>query len=440
MASPLTFDFPAKIINVPLPDVNLDLQFLLNSIREAEDDITPGMAYPKIADAFGKQDLGNNVLVGITVVLLDGWRVKFADRPGTATVSCTITGGNFVGEAGANPVAPSAYTQVTTQQSSSATIITPQSDTNLVYLVESLRNSHPAFGNVYYWDPYGGLDTNTGLTPSAAVKTFAYAHSLSIATPSNNDVIFCRSSDPSGTTVVDEVLNITNHNLKVRGPGNSVQIIPSSTSSPTINIDADNVEVSGFYIETADTGTQNAITVTGNNILLRDSWINNTRGHGISASSSARLRILTSVIENCGGSGTGNGINLGNTTTQSLISKCLISNCKNGIVLSGTGLTENVIENCLVFKNITKGVNIGANVLRTTLRSANTITNNGSVEADNVANSGTDTYQEAPSGGESAGTIAAAVWDEAIASHTDAGSAGKILKDTKLKATLASIK
>jgi len=435
MAQTLQFDFPAKIINVPLPDVNLDLQFLLNSIREAEDDITPGMSYPKIADAYGKQDLGGGVLVGITVVLLDGWRVKFADRPGTATVSCSVSGGNFVGEAGANPIAPSEYTQVTTQQSSSATIITPASDTNLVYLVESLRNSHPAFGNVFYWDPYAGLDTNAGTTPSTAVKTFAYAHSL--VTAGNNDVIFARSSDPSGTTIVDEVLSITKHNLKVRGPGNSIQIIPSSTSSPTISIAADNVEVSGFYIETAPTGTQNAITVTGNNILLRDSWINDTRGHGISVSSSARLRILTSVIENCGGSGTGNGINFGNSTTQSLTSKCLISNCKNGIVLAGTSLSGNIIENCLIYKNTAYGVNIGSGVTLTALRSANTITNNTS---GNTLDNGTDTYIETPAGGASTTDIADAVWNEVIADHATAGTTGRTLRDAKLKATIASIK
>src|SRR3989339_975246 len=164
----LQFNFPDKIITVPAPDITLNLHYLISSIREAEDDITPGMAYPKIADAFGKQDLGGGVTVGITVVLLDGWRVKFEDRPGPETISTTISGGNFVGEAGANPVAPATYIQVTVAQSTSASIITPQSDTNLVYLVESLRNSHPAFGNVFYWDPYAGLDTNSGLTPSAA--------------------------------------------------------------------------------------------------------------------------------------------------------------------------------------------------------------------------------------------------------------------------------
>jgi len=427
----LLFDFPAKIITVPAPDITLDLQYLINSIREAEDDITPGMAYPKIADAFGKQDLGGGVTVGITVVLLDGWRVKFEDRSGPSTISTTISGGNFVGEAGANPVAPATYVQVTVAQSTSASIITPQSDTNLVYLVESLRNSHAAFGNVYYWDPYAGSDTNSGLTPTAAVQTFAAAHSL--ATAGNGDVIFCRSSDPSGTTIVNQTLSITKHNLKVRGPGNSIQIIPSSTSAPTIAIAADNVEVSGFYIETASSGGQNAITVGGNNILVRDVWISDTQGHGISFTSSARSRVLTSVIENCGG----DSIHIGNGTTQSLFSKCILDNSVNGIVLSGTTISDNVVENCLIYKNSTYGVSIGTGVLRTTLRSANTITNNTTA---NTLDLGTDTYIESPSGGASTSDIADAVWNEVIADHATAGTTGRTLSDAKKKATLASIK
>jgi len=41
---------------------------------------------------------------------------------------------------------------------------------------------------------------------------------------------------------------------------------------------------------------------------------------------------------------------------------------------------------------------------------------------------------------EDVNAIADAVWDELISSHTIAGSAGKTLKDTKTKATLASLK
>lgn len=435
MPSSLLFDFYNKIITVPIADSSLDLQFLINEIRTAEHNLAPGIAYPQIADAFGKQDLGGGVRVGITVILLDGWRVAFEARLGPSTVSVTISGGNFVGEAGANPVAPTAYTQVNIAQSTSAALVSSSADTNLVYLVETLRSMHPAYGNAYFWDPDNGNDANPGTSPASAVKTFAVAHGLVSA--GTNDVIFCRPTGTSGTSVINENIVITKANLKVRGPGINAKLIPSSTTSPTVEILTNNVEFSGFYIETAATGSQNAISITGDNILLRDSWVGSSRGHGVSISASARVRILTSVIENSGGSGTGNGINIGNSTSQALISRCIINNNVNGILLSGTTISDNIIENCLVYKNSAYGVDIATGVNRTILRSANTITNN---TTSNTNDLGTDTYLESPSGGASTTDIADAVWDEVLSGHSTAGSAGKTLKDTKLKATLASIK
>ena len=122
MPQPLQYDFVNQIIIVPIQDTSLDLQYLINQTRDAEDNAEPGMAYGQIIAAFGKQDLGGGVQVGITVVLLESWQVKFADRPGTDTVSVRISGGNLVGDAGHNPIAPSEYTQVTLANSSSATI------------------------------------------------------------------------------------------------------------------------------------------------------------------------------------------------------------------------------------------------------------------------------------------------------------------------------
>ncbi len=435
MASSLLFDFYNKIITVPIADSSLDLQFLINEIRTAEHNLAPGIAYDQIADAFGKQDLGGGVRVGITVILLDGWRIAFEARPGPATTSVTISGGNFVGEAGANPVAPTAFTQVTVAQSTSAALVSSESDTNLVYLVETLRSMHPAFGSAFFWDPDNGNDANAGTSPSTAVLTFAAAHTL--ATAGMNDVIFCRPTGTSGNTVITESIAITKANLKVRGPGINAKLIPAGTSSPTVEILANNVEFSGFYLETAATGTQNAISVDGDNILIRDSWIGASRGHGLSISSSARIRVLTSVIENCGGSGTGNGVNIGSNTSQALISRCIINNNINGLVFSGSGITDNIIENCLVYKNTAYGVDITSGVTRTILRSANTITNNTTA---NTRDLGTDTYLESPSGGASTTDIADAVWDEVISGHSTTGTAGKTLKDAKLKATIASIK
>ncbi len=434
MAASLLFDFHTKIITVPIEDTSLDLQFLIDEIRTAEHNLAPGMNYDKIADAYGKQDLGGGLKVGITVVLLDGWRVAFAARPGPTTVSVSITGGNFVGEAGANPIAPTNFTQVTISQSTSATLVSSQADTNLVYLVETLRSMHPAFGNVFYWDPDNGSDANAGTSPSTATKTFAAAQTL--ASSGHSDVIFCRPTGSTGTSVSTEQINITKSNLRLRGPGINMQLIPTDTTTATVRISASNIEISGLYISTAPTGTRNALEISGDNVLVRDCWIENARGSGIYLTSTARSRILTSIIENSGLSGTGNGIEISNDTTQTLVSRTLISGNQNGVSLTGAGIEDNVIENCIIYNNTTYGVTVGSGVTRTMVRGQNTIVNNGT----NTIDAGISTYIESQAGGASASEIADAVWDEVISGHNTSGTTGRSLKDAKLKATLASIK
>lgn len=435
----LTFDFINSIIEVPLPDTSIDIQTLLNEIRDMEDELNPSMSYPKIADAFGKQDLSGGVQVGITLVLLNNWKLRFAARlpctdPTTQTVACEVTGGNLVAVSG-NPIAAAACTSVTVAQSSSPTIATPESDTNLLYLVESLISKNRGVGTYYYWDPYGGSDTAAGTKPSTAVATFTKAQTL--ATAGSNDVIFCMSTNPSGVTTVTETLNITKNNLRVRGPGYAFQIIPTADTTDTIAIAANSVEVSGLYLQTAATGTNDGISIDGNSNVIKDCWITNVRGHGIAVTGSARTEITNCAIEDCGTSGTGNGINITNSTIRSLISKCIISGNINGIAMTGSGITDNTIENNLVYNHSGYGITVGSGVLRTHVRSGHTFNKN---TTGNTQDLGTDTYIESQAGGASASEIADAVWDEVISGHVTAGTAGRTLRDAKTRATLASLK
>jgi len=289
---------------------------------------------------------------------------------------------------------------------------------------------HPAFGTAYFWDPDNGSDTNDGTSPATAVKTFAAAHAL--VTSGHDDVIFCRPTG-TGDSTTTETITITKANVKVRGPGVNMKIVPTATTDPTVEILANNVEFAGFYVQTAGTGSQNAISIGANNILVRDCWVGSSQGHGVTTGSAARFRLLTRVVENC----VGNGVNIGSDTTQALVSRTIINDNNNGVVLSGTTISDNVIENCLIYKNTTDGINVGTGVARTTVRGGNTIVNNTS---NNTVDSGTDTYIESTPGGESAATIADAVWDEVLSGHTTSGSTGRTLKDIKTRATLASIK
>jgi len=139
------------------------------------------------------------------------------------------------------------------------------------------------------------------------------------------------------------------------------------------------------------------------------------------------------MIDNCVLS----GLSLNNSTTQALVSKCLINDNVSGIRLDGSNITDNIIENCLIYKNSAYGVDIGTGVSRTALRSGNTITNNTTA---NTRNLGTDTYIETPAGGASETDIASAVWEEVMLPHNVPGTAGKMLQVIRNKAGLAAIK
>ncbi len=430
----LNFDFFNNLIVVTAPDTSVTIQELINAIRNAEGDLEPGMAYSHIADAYGKQDLGNGVQVGITLVLMSPWRVAFEERSGPNTISCRIDGGNLVGGLDGNPIAPTAFTQVTMANSSSATISVPNDTGNLKYLIESLYGNHMGVGTTYYWDPVNGNDLNDGFQPVTAVKSFLRVDQLIV--DNKFDIVYCLATDPSGITTVTETMNITKNTVKFRGPGYSFQLKPTTAVADTISINAHSIQISGLYIETAATGTQNGISINGNNNQIKDCWIKNCRGNGITMTTSTMGKINNCVIENCGLSGEGDGIKLTNSTIQNSIFKNVITSNVNGISFGGTAVADNVVENNLIYKNSGTGVNIAANVARTTVRGANTIVGN----SPNTTDLGVDTYIETPAGGASSSEIADAVWDELVSSHTISGSTGKTLKDAKSKATLASLK
>ena len=431
----LTFFKYDRVIQVdnPVEGTFVTIQELINAIRDYEDEID-FLDYGHIANASGKQDLGGGSQVGITLELINDWRIQFESPGAPPTITVYVRGGNLVAtnSYSNNPIKPSDYVTVIIAQSSSPTIITPPEDLNMLYLIESLRGKHASLGSIFYWDPVNGNDANDGTQPGDAVATFAQAQSL--ATAGNHDIIFCLSKHSSGITTVTEKLNITKDTLKLRGPGFPFQLIPSTPGAPTITVNADGVEVSGFYVETAAGGTDNGITVTGNDNLIKDVWINGVTGHGIAVSASARTKIEKCAIEDS----TLNGISLGATSTLSNISMSIISGCVDGADLAGSGLTDNIFENNVIYNNSGNGIDIGAGVTRTGIRLHHTFSGN----ATNINDLGTATFQDT-SGTITQGDIddiVDGVWDEVIGGHVSTGTTGRTLRDAKTKATLASLK
>lgn len=428
----LTFFKYERVIQVDSPQTEVTIQDLVNQIRLYEEKPI-NLDYGTIANAYGKQPLGGGSYVGITLELINNWRIAFEARSGPDTILCTVSGGNLVAinDYDNNPIKPTAFTQVVISQSSSPTIIQPNSDFATVYMLEQLLGRSKSVGNIYYWNPTSGSDSSDGLTPANAVLTFAKAHTL--ATSGSGDIIFAMGTATGGTTTVTEKLTISKNNLKVRGAGYIFQLVPSTSGADTVSISGNNVEFSGFYVTTAAGGSDDAISISGSNAFIEGCWVKSATASGINLSGSSRTTIDTCVIESCAAS----GINIGASTTLAKIRQCIMTGNADGADLSGSGVTDNIFENNLIYNNSGYGIDIGTGVLRTGVRLNHTFSGNLSGA---TRDNGTGTFIETQAGGESASAIADAVWDEVIAGHTTLGTAGRNLKDARVKATIASLR
>ncbi len=113
-----------RIITIASPSTDITIQDLLDTCRELEDDLS-NMVYDRLASAAGKEDLGGGVQVGITMTLLNAV-LAFEARPGPTYAQCRVSGGNLVAldssSIAVSPIYPTAFTQILTTASSSATL------------------------------------------------------------------------------------------------------------------------------------------------------------------------------------------------------------------------------------------------------------------------------------------------------------------------------
>jgi len=112
MAATLSFDLTTKLATVLTPDTSISCQEIYDQFRDYEDR-PEVMSNKELVTASGKDTLAGGLQTVVTVRLLDGWRVKFADRAGPSITECVVTGGNLLAsdEAGDNqiPIAPADY-------------------------------------------------------------------------------------------------------------------------------------------------------------------------------------------------------------------------------------------------------------------------------------------------------------------------------------------
>jgi hypothetical protein len=117
-----SFDHTTAIITIADPILSI-------TIQEVFDAIAYHRARPlfiddsEIARAEGKvpiPGIGNSLII---LTMLDGWRVKFADRPGPTWEQAEITAGVIVVDGGGNPIAPANFVNVSISQAVSGVSI-----------------------------------------------------------------------------------------------------------------------------------------------------------------------------------------------------------------------------------------------------------------------------------------------------------------------------
>ncbi|MHA2401442.1 MAG: hypothetical protein ACXADH_00505 [Candidatus Kariarchaeaceae archaeon] len=80
-----------RVIEVAAPSTELTIQDLVDTLRLSEEAFAEGLAFDKLIDAAGKEDLGGGVLVGITANLQDA-QVAFEARRTPAETGTVTTG------------------------------------------------------------------------------------------------------------------------------------------------------------------------------------------------------------------------------------------------------------------------------------------------------------------------------------------------------------
>ena len=258
-------------------------------------------------------------------------------------------------------------------------------------------HTHQPIGNIFFVDPVNG-DTHANGNRGGISDPYAGVQDChdNAVTDSNHDMIILLSGAAAGATTLTEDVTLSKRYLFIRGPGRDF-IWTRGTNGDTITITADGIELAGFQLNTAGTGSGNGCTVTSADFFRAYGlWINDTQGHGIQLTNVDNAVIQNNHFHDTGQSGSGHGLVLDAATGQSGDSILIEGNHFHGVQgdcvrlnPTGTGTVNDAVISDNHFINATgDGVDLtGANVNRAS------IFNNvfGVITGSDVNDNGTDT-------------------------------------------------
>lgn len=97
----ISFDKTNKYIQLGVNDTSTNIQELVNAIRDYEDELDR-LDIKKLMDATGKDDIGGGNKTGVTLKLLNSWKLR-ADTTFTTATIVRVSGGNLVTDDGTSP-------------------------------------------------------------------------------------------------------------------------------------------------------------------------------------------------------------------------------------------------------------------------------------------------------------------------------------------------
>jgi hypothetical protein len=411
-----------RLITIPPPITEVSVQDLYDSLRFREE-LRP--SYPVIASAGGKESLGAGTSVAVTLTLLDA-QISWGTRP--SNVVCKITGGNIVAvDAGSVPIDVLTFTpnvNAFIAQSSSATVSDVSLTARLQHLIAAQDETHSPYGDVFYWDPINGDDSNDGLLPETAQKTFASIHD-NLCSGTTRDTVFLLARDPGGgTTIINERIVITKDHVLLHGPGRGACIRGLDDAQDTIEVNgAYGVEIDSMRVQTGPGPTaRNAISVLGgsDHVKLSNLYLDVQAGEYITGNGVSIVGGTHHIIDNVFIESTGDdGIHL-EDTISTRVERCKIFTCSSSgvhITASGPGLTNQVtLNDNVVQHSVVYDLHIDTDVTNTAVRFLNDIT-----DAASILDNGTDTQWERLN---QAQQSAFYNWEEPVAVHLTPGTVG----------------
>lgn len=236
--------------------------------------------------------------------------------------------------------------------------------TDLACLLESNRGAHTHQGAIFYVDPVNG-DTHAngnrgGLTdPYDSIQD---CHDNAV-TDSAHDLIILISG-AAGVTTLTEDVTLSKRYLLIRGPGRDF-VWTRSGNGDTISVTADGIELSGFQLETAATGSGHGIQLTDADFLrAHNLWVNQTRGDGINILRGSNCQIHNNHFQESGQGGSGQGVHIVGTAGSSDLNKVfdnIMIDCAGDGILIEQGTTNNTLISGNVVEGSTGwGINVGS--------------------------------------------------------------------------------